>query len=64
VAGQRAAAGWALLAGAVVMGLLAILAWIEVLPFTAGTRTIVAIVLALGAITDLFIGLRFLQESE
>ncbi|MEO6213803.1 MAG: hypothetical protein ABIP65_09280 [Vicinamibacterales bacterium] len=61
---NRALVGRILLAGAVVLALLAILCWTGRLPVDPGARGVLGIALGVSALADAAIGIVFLMKSR
>ena len=61
---NRALVGKILLAGAVVLGILALLCWTGRLPVDEGARHVLAMALGVSALADAAIGFFFLTRSR
>jgi hypothetical protein len=61
---NRPLIGGIVLAGAIVLGLLAVLCWTGVLPVDHGARTTISLALGIAAVADLLVGVFFLTRSR
>ncbi len=61
---NRALVGRILLAGALVLGVLAVLCWTGALPVDEGARAVLAMALGVSALADAAIGVFFLTRSR
>ena len=61
---NRPLIGGIVLGGAAVLGLLAVLCWIGVLPVADGARTPISVTFAIAAVADAAVGWIFLTRSR